>query len=662
MPASATDRLYGLTTSVAVKPPCRIATTANITLAGLQTIGSVTLLADDRVLVKDQTDATQNGIYVANTSAWSRAPDFDGERDAVDGTIVLITENDNAAFFYKVSATNPIVIGTSAIEFLPALVPTGSFGVSAKTYGAVGDGVTNDTAAVQAAVSAAAGNTVFFPPGDYLITAAIDVPANTCVMGCGYGSRILCPGVGWLLGTTDNYGLLNVKDVNNVRITNIRLYGTKLADNANSPKLVYFENCEDLTIDHCWLENSGWEGIWSGGAAADSRRIIIANNHIDNVGHPAGGFVGLPAIQPNGYDIVIIGNELYNVGSGIGPSGVNVVIANNLIREFTVVGIGIGDGGSSGNIAITGNVIEFTAAVVARSGILLAGGSGTHECTNVSGNTIRVLGSAGLGNARGVRSSTARNFAVMNNVVEIDVRGVGIDVVGVAAGVTAHVSGNTIRISNEGGVCTGVSCNPNGGGNTLTVVSSNNRVYGATRANGSYAFDYNDGGGGTLDATCAGDFMTEGNFRIGSGVNYAAGQVDNKPIFMRNNLTGQTGYHAAPQVGMLNLTASAGSYTIAAGVITLAGTSGSLDRRRTRVTVDTEGAAATDDLDTVNGTQDGDLVILRAADSARTVVARDGTGNLRLAGNFSMDNVEDRLTLLNDGGVLYEIARSDNGA
>lgn len=60
-----------------VKAPCVVATTANITLSGLQTIDGVTVAAGDRVLVKNQTTASQNGIYVASAIAWTRATDMD---------------------------------------------------------------------------------------------------------------------------------------------------------------------------------------------------------------------------------------------------------------------------------------------------------------------------------------------------------------------------------------------------------------------------------------------------------------------------------------------------------------------------------------------------------------------------------------------------------
>ena len=54
-----------------------VATTANITLSGLQTIDGYTTLAGDRVLVKNQSLSQNNGIYIASASAWTRSPDMD---------------------------------------------------------------------------------------------------------------------------------------------------------------------------------------------------------------------------------------------------------------------------------------------------------------------------------------------------------------------------------------------------------------------------------------------------------------------------------------------------------------------------------------------------------------------------------------------------------
>jgi hypothetical protein len=101
------------------------------------------------------------------------------------------------------------------------------------------------------------------------------------------------------------------------------------------------------------------------------------------------------------------------------------------------------------------------------------------------------------------------------------------------------------------------------------------------------------------------------------------------------------------------ITPKASTLTIATGVVTITGS---------YHTIDTEAAAATDDLDTINGGADGKHLVIRAQDSARTVVAKDGTGNLKLAGDHSMDNLEDTLTLISDGTNWYELCRSNNGA
>ena len=115
-----TDRRQGVIASKAIKVPCRVATTANITLSGLQSIDGVTVVADDRVLVKNQTTGSENGIYLASSGAWSRAADFDGNQDVVKGTLLKINEGSSQASFWLVSNNDPVTIGTTAITFAQA--------------------------------------------------------------------------------------------------------------------------------------------------------------------------------------------------------------------------------------------------------------------------------------------------------------------------------------------------------------------------------------------------------------------------------------------------------------------------------------------------------------------------------------------------------------
>lgn len=120
-----------LATDVAIKAPCRAATTAAITLSGLQTIDGIVLVANDRVLVKNQASGSANGIYLASTGAWTRTSDFDGNRDVVDGTLVFVRlGTSNALGLYMCSAaTTPAVIGTTSLAFNLISVVIGNAGV-----------------------------------------------------------------------------------------------------------------------------------------------------------------------------------------------------------------------------------------------------------------------------------------------------------------------------------------------------------------------------------------------------------------------------------------------------------------------------------------------------------------------------------------------------
>lgn len=122
-----TDRRQGQTGSLAMKEPVRVATTANITLSGLQTIDAIALAENDRVLVWVQTDAATNGIYVASSGAWSRATDFDGSRDITSGTMVYVVEGTNyAGAIYVLDGTDTPVIDTDDIDFRIYYTGTGS--------------------------------------------------------------------------------------------------------------------------------------------------------------------------------------------------------------------------------------------------------------------------------------------------------------------------------------------------------------------------------------------------------------------------------------------------------------------------------------------------------------------------------------------------------
>lgn len=114
------DRRYSVAEGQAIKAPCAAATTANILLAGAQTIDGVALTETSppmRVLVKNQTIASQNGIYDVSSGNWTRSRDFDGAYDVVTGTLVRVAGGSTNIGYWQVTTTGTITIDTTSLTF-----------------------------------------------------------------------------------------------------------------------------------------------------------------------------------------------------------------------------------------------------------------------------------------------------------------------------------------------------------------------------------------------------------------------------------------------------------------------------------------------------------------------------------------------------------------
>jgi len=101
------------------KEAVRVATTANITLSGPQTIDGISAVAGNRVLVKDQTTAADNGIYVVAAGAWSRATDFDSLTpvDEVNRAYVAVQEGTANAGKVFIQHGTVATLGTDPVNF-----------------------------------------------------------------------------------------------------------------------------------------------------------------------------------------------------------------------------------------------------------------------------------------------------------------------------------------------------------------------------------------------------------------------------------------------------------------------------------------------------------------------------------------------------------------
>lgn len=101
-----------------VKASVRAATTGNITLSGTQTIDGVSLAVGNRVLVKNQTTASANGIYVVASGAWTRATDADSSTEVTTGMFMFVEEGTTlAGTAWVLATTGTITLGTTALTF-----------------------------------------------------------------------------------------------------------------------------------------------------------------------------------------------------------------------------------------------------------------------------------------------------------------------------------------------------------------------------------------------------------------------------------------------------------------------------------------------------------------------------------------------------------------
>ena len=100
------------------KASARAATVANVTLSWLQTIDGISLIAGERILVKNQTTASENWIYLVASGAWTRSLDADTDWDLTSATALFIEEWTTLADTqWRITTDWAIVIWTTAITF-----------------------------------------------------------------------------------------------------------------------------------------------------------------------------------------------------------------------------------------------------------------------------------------------------------------------------------------------------------------------------------------------------------------------------------------------------------------------------------------------------------------------------------------------------------------
>ena len=187
--------------------------------------------------------------------------------------------------------------------------------INVKDYGALCDGVTDDTVAIAAALAAvvdAGGGTLYFPSGVCVGTVILDSISNINIEGSGWGSVLKIPS-----GTS--YNAIQMTNCSNIRVSNLAIDGNK----ANVvPGIIYqccsgvwiSHGCSRITVENCYIHDCWGGGVETTGEAPNSTEdpttyLWILNNYFDGIRD------GTIFIRPLCSHILIQGNTCLNGNS-----------------------------------------------------------------------------------------------------------------------------------------------------------------------------------------------------------------------------------------------------------------------------------------------------------------------------------------------------------
>lgn len=273
----------------------------------------------------------------------------------------------------------------AALPSNSSYVQKGDLVFNVKDYGAMGDGATDDTAAINSAISAATnGGTIYLPPGTYVVNPAtgINLANNTRLTGSGTGSIIK---VASHANATGN--VVKAQSISSVSVDNLMIDGNKTNQTNSTNYGLYFGTVTNGTVYNVWVQNftgvgihiynstgvkvldnfstaNGYHGFeceqstastWQGNRAWNNtlHGIIINPGEVGSTGSSSISLVGN----------ICDSNSQYGIAVGIANGGLgqrltkDCVISNNIIRNNAQYGIQIyqQNGFLISNNEITGN-------------------------------------------------------------------------------------------------------------------------------------------------------------------------------------------------------------------------------------------------------------------------------------------------------------------
>lgn len=230
--------------------------------------------------------------------------------------------------------------------------------------GAKGDGVTDDTAAFQAAAEEAGQNgTIIVPIGDFRLSGAVELQNGASLIGCGPASRIT-----WT--TALDRGITNADRTNgnsNIYIGHLRLDG---ADLCNDP--IELVKCTDCIIDHIWATQGNHDGI----ELQECIQCIVANS----IAHDSNTFNGFEFDSCT--DCTLANCIAYNNIFGVEIDGTSdgCLITGGIVRDNTTRGVSF-SANTANNVLMGTHLKDNTSDVVdggTDNSVLWSRGSNLH--------------------------------------------------------------------------------------------------------------------------------------------------------------------------------------------------------------------------------------------------------------------------------------------
>ena len=556
------------------------------------------------------------------------------------------------------------------------IVPTGGNGsaawlrindgyISPQMFGAPGDGVTDDTVGMFAWITHAntAGGGHYHIPrteAQYLIkwdysiygTAAVAFSGCTGLLVTSDGATLKIMdgaknGNFSAVSKEEAYGIKLVGCVNSAIIGPLYIDGNKAgvdigSDDGNGVGIGLYNLCDRISVENVHITGMATDGVYVGGATIN-KNIVLSN-----ISSKSNRRQGMSLVHCT--NVTVINCELADTGDGglgVAPqSGIDFEPTSGVVENITLINPNIYNNVGHGMIAASG---------VANT------------------KNVQVYG--------GVISGTSGGRAIQMNIPSFLIQG-------------AEINGNilnlygTIRdcIINHDGTYTGGYALESGIANqgclvenTIINTSGNVRSYNFQGARGTNA-EYKILRGCTLNHD--GDSLTSATYlALHRGalmddciINHT-GTAPASPYYISRtdglikdsvSTSANVTFYASgnSQVSSAQTVKRVGYISVDAGEAKLTISSGAISASHGYHTVDTEASASTDDLDTINGGYFGQRLILKAANGARTIVLKDGTGNIKLSGSvdFSLDNADDIVELFCDGTNWLQMSASNNGA